>query len=145
MLSYESRDTTVTLPATARQSLGRPRTRTWTVTVLGRVSGSGDTLPAARTAAADAAAEYIRHAADGPAFARDADGALIVAVPDGSGTAVYRVTGDRWSLNSYSGGTPADAVAGCYHWTVLPDAGTAAADAARDRAAAAAADAAFLA
>ncbi len=112
----DRKSTTVALPATAWKGFGRGAQ--WTV-ASGRVTGHGDTLGAARTRAAATVADLLANVTTPPAFARDDDGSLIVAVAHGSGVLHYRVTGDRAREVSFCDGPPAESLARVPHYTPL--------------------------
>lgn len=115
--STQPKATTIPLPATGRKGFGRDAH--WTVSVLGLVNGHGATLADAKASAAQTAHDIISNCTSAPAFAIDDDGSTIVAVAQGSGTAIYRwPTEGRPSEVSYRDGSPADAVASVSHWTV---------------------------
>jgi len=116
----EQKSTTVNLPAQAWKWQGQfGRKAEWSVS-LGPVKGIGPTLAAAREAAAETAADMLARIYDGPAFATDDDGSVIVAVPVGSGSDVYRITPRGWALVSTAATTPAESVAGVHHFAPMP-------------------------
>jgi predicted RNase H-like HicB family nuclease len=56
-----------------------------------------------------------------PRFARDDDGAFMVAVPSFSGGSVHwRVRDDVATLNTFDSRPASEAFSGCYHMTVIP-------------------------
>jgi len=111
------KELTVSVPMRATQRR-EGRTVTWTVEFAGMLAYGG-TLAAARAAMAETIVRAANHARQPPAFARDDDGTLVVAVPDGIGTAEYRVSDGRARLTSHSVGTPAETVARVHHYTPL--------------------------
>lgn len=115
----DAKTTTVAFPATARKGFGRDAN--WTVTVLdGVVAGHGATLTQARSNAATTAADIIRSLTGNPAFALDDDGGLVIAVPSGTGSAVYKVHAGRARLIASHMYPPEQALAGAHHYTPIP-------------------------
>lgn len=110
------KDTTATLPATAK----RHADRSWSAEFAGIIA-YGPTLATARATLAESIAAVIRHASQSPAFARDDDGTLIVAVPDGTGVASWRVTDESARLTCHSTGTPWETVASVHHYSPIPN------------------------
>lgn len=109
------RDTTASLPAMAT----RHADRSWSAEFAGIVA-YGPTLAAARATLADLIGSVVRHASSPPAFARDDDGTLVVAVPDGVGVASWRVTDESARMTCHSTGTPAESVARVHHYSTIP-------------------------
>ena len=109
------KETTVPMPALATKRADR----SWSVTFCGIIA-YGPTLSAARANLAETVARVIGHASSSPAFARDDDGTMIVAVPDGTGVATYRVTDDGARLTSHSAGTPEESVGRVPHYSPIP-------------------------
>jgi len=115
--SVEPKDVKVSVTGTASRGFGRDAQ--WKVTLFGLISGYGATQAEAREAAIAALGDAVRQMHTAPEFARDDDGTLIVAVPDGGGTAVYRVD-SRARNTEFRYGTPEQAVTGAHHYTRIP-------------------------
>lgn len=111
----EVRDTTANLPATAT----RHANRSWSAEFAGIIA-YGPSLAAARATLAELIGAVVRHASSSPGFARDDDGTLIVAVPDGVGVATWRVTDDGARMTSHSAGTPMESVTRVPHYSPIP-------------------------
>lgn len=109
------KETTVPMPALATKCADR----SWSVSFCGIIA-YGPTLTAARANLAETVARVIGHASQSPAFARDDDGTLIVAVPDGTGVASWRVTDEGARLTSHSTGTPEESIGRVHHYSPIP-------------------------
>lgn len=111
----------VRIPITLVKGFGRGAEY---IATLGDLTGHGSTQA---TAKADLAAQIVQSAQpvdDEPAFARDDDGALIVAIPDGRGDVhVWRLaeqtTGASARHITTCGGPADQAIAGCGHYTPI--------------------------
>ncbi len=113
---------TVTIPASAHKGFGRDAG--WTVAVVdgSMVVGVGSSLAQARMNAATTAVDVIRTAMDGPAFALDDDGGLVVAVPWGTGSIHYKVRDGHVFMITSTVHAPHESLTGCHHYTPLPNA-----------------------
>lgn len=111
----EVRDTTANLPATAT----RHANRSWSAEFAGIIA-YGPTLAAARATLAETIGAVVRHASSPPGFARDDDGTMVVAVPDGIGVATWRVTDESARMTCHSVGTPMESVARVHHYSPIP-------------------------
>lgn len=109
-------DSKLTVPITLQKSLGRNGKYTATI---GPVTGCGKTQAEAKQHLLDNLRAALTAAAIDPAFARDDDGSLIVAVPDYSGVIHWRV--DERGPRSITGcdGPPRESLASVPHYTVL--------------------------
>jgi hypothetical protein len=118
-----STEATVQLPVTVTKNPGRKAGYT---AAYGRypydIEVRGATAAEARANLTAALATAVKTVIEArPAFARDADGALWVAVPaaDG-GSRWWRVTADSARHNTSSGSPAAEAFGGCTGMTIIP-------------------------
>jgi hypothetical protein len=111
-------DTTVPVPATITRGFGR--TAPWTAR-CGPLSSTETTQAGAkRTLAADILMTVERTDRP-PAFARDDDGALIIAIPDVfGGVTMWRVTDAGAVHMGCADGPPERAIGCCHHYTPIP-------------------------
>ncbi|MFF4283023.1 hypothetical protein ACFY0Z_30100 [Streptomyces kronopolitis] len=89
-----------------------------------KFTGRGTTLAEAKTSLARRILAATRAATSDPGFARDDDGAFIVALEREWGTETYRITDAGHKLiatGSADGRTPAEDLARCAHYTVVPE------------------------
>jgi hypothetical protein len=116
-------DASVKLPVTVTKNPGRNAGYT---AAYGQyphdIEARGATAAEARANLAGALATAVKTVIEArPAFARDADGALWVAVPaaDG-GSRWWRVTADAARYNASSSSPAAEAFGGCVGMTIVP-------------------------
>lgn len=110
----------ITLPVQVTKGWGREGQ--YTVS-LGPIAGYGRTLAEAKQALVDNLAQALTNWAQNPAFARDDDGSLVVAVQGPTGVAHWVVRDDEPREITYCDGPPRQSLQGCHHYTVLgPDA-----------------------
>jgi hypothetical protein len=112
-------DSRITIPIAVHKGWGRQGE--YSVSV-GPISGRGRTLSEAKQALADNILTALTGAAVGPAFARDDDGGLIVAVQGLVGGVTHWKVDDR-GPRAITGcdGPPRKSLEGCHHYTVLGD------------------------
>lgn len=113
----DSRSIKVTLDATLRRDFGRGAH--YTATYLGLVNATAETVADARAKLAENLHHYISNATTKPVFATDDDGSLVVAVAEGSGTAVYRVRDGDARCITIAEGSPAAYVERVPHYTPI--------------------------
>ena len=110
----------ITLPVQVKKDWGR--NGQYRVS-FGPVSGYGRTLAEAKQKLIDALQQALTNWAEEPAFARDDDGSLVVAIQGPTGVAHWVIRDDKPRSISYGDGPPRQSLQGCHHYTVLgPDA-----------------------
>lgn len=114
----EPRQTAISLPIQVAKGWGKQGQY---VATLGPVSGYGRTLADAKAALAENIAGALSNAATEPAFARDDDGSLVVAVQDMTGVAHWVIRDDKPRQITYCDGPPRKSLEGCHHYTLLGD------------------------
>lgn len=109
------RETTAAIPATATKRADR----SWSAEFAGLIA-YGPTLAAARASLSELIVRAVKHTSERPAFARDDDGTFVVVVPDGIGSAEWRVSDAAGArLTGHSDGTPEGLVARVHHFTPI--------------------------
>jgi hypothetical protein len=98
---WNTRPTTVPLPATTGRESSHGRNGDHMVTALG-ISASGATLTEAREAYLAVLGDMLALRQESPTVARDDDGSVVVTYPCGSGWATVRVSPDDRVSHSYS-------------------------------------------
>ncbi|MFD7764125.1 hypothetical protein [Streptomyces microflavus] len=112
----------IPLPNVTVQSPSR-RGEPWRVALSRLIFGRGSTLKAAKAELARQIAVATETVNVEPAFARDSDGSLIVAIDRPWGVEEYRITGDGYrNVGAYNRDTrtPAEWLASNRHFTPIP-------------------------
>lgn len=109
-------DSKLTVPIVLQKSLGRGGTYKAT---LGPIAGYGKTQAEAKQNLLENLHAALAAASVDPAFARDDDGSLIVAVPDYSGVVHWRVGDGEPRAITACDGPPRKSLETTPHYTVL--------------------------
>lgn len=116
-MTMGDRQPTVSVPIGLTK--GWHRDSAWTAT-YGPLSGQGATQAAAKADLTTALAAALSAGDADPAFARDDDGAVIVAIPDlHGGVTVWRV-GETARMICRQDGPPETVAEHCHHYTPIP-------------------------
>ncbi|MFI9052464.1 hypothetical protein [Streptomyces sp. NPDC053427] len=122
-MSVSVETVSIPLPNIAVQRPSRVGRELWRVTLSRFMFGRGSTLKAAKAELARQIAVATETVNVEPAFARDDDGSLIVAIDRPWGVEEYRITDAGWrNVGTYDRDTrtPAEWLAATHHYTPVP-------------------------
>ncbi|MGA5411505.1 hypothetical protein ACPCSC_30160 [Streptomyces lavendulocolor] len=114
---------TITIPFTVAVQRPEQFRKGWRLTLSHFIFGRGSTLKAAKAELARQIAVATETVNVAPAFARDDDGSLIVAIDRPWGVEEYRITDDGFkNVGTYDrdSRTPAEWLAATHHYTPVP-------------------------